>query len=54
MNTYTDRGDAEVSIGVLMSTSHHIQCINSQQLRYYIILQKAINNKNETLAMDYA
>ena len=36
-NTDIDRGEAEVNIGSLRSISHHVQCLNSQQLFYYII-----------------
>ena len=36
-NTDIDRGEAEVNIGILRSISHHVQCLNSQQLFYYII-----------------
>ena len=35
-NTNIDRGEAEVNIGILWSISHHIQCLDSQQLFYYI------------------
>ena len=36
-NTNIDRGEAEVNIGILWLTSHHVQCLNSQQLFYHII-----------------
>ena len=36
-STNIDRGGAEVNIGILRWTSHHVQCLNSQQLFYYII-----------------
>ena len=39
-NTNIDRGEAKVNIGILWSISHHIQCLNSQQLFYYITLKK--------------
>ena len=53
-STNIDRGGAEVNIGILRSISHHVQCLNSQQLFYYIIslLKQKSNNKN--LAMNYA
>ena len=35
-NTNIDRGEAEVNIGILWSISHHIQCLISQYLFYYI------------------
>ena len=36
-STNIDRGGAEVNIGILRLISHHVQCLNSQQLFYYII-----------------
>ena len=36
-STNIDRGGADVNIGILRSISHHVQCLNSQQLFYYII-----------------
>ena len=43
-----------VDIGILRSISYHVQCLNSQQLFYYIIsLNKKSNNNNKILAMDY-
>ena len=36
-STNIDRGRAEVNIGILRSTSHHVQCLKSQQLFYYTI-----------------
>ena len=48
----TDNG-AEVNIGILRSISYHVQCLNSQQLYYYIISLKKIRNNNKILAMDY-
>ena len=35
-NTNIDRDEAEVNIGILWSISHHIHCLDSQQLFYYI------------------
>ena len=32
-------GEAEVNIGILRSISHHVQCLNSPRLFYYIISQ---------------
>ena len=53
-STNIDRGGAEVNIGILRSISYHVQCLNSQQLFYYIIsLNKKSNNNNKILAMDY-
>ena len=57
-STNIDRGGAEVDIGILRSISHHVQCLNSQQLFYYIIsLNKNNNNNNNNnnkiFAMDY-
>ena len=43
-STNIDRGGAKVNIGVLRSTSHHVQCLNSQQLFYYII---SLNKKKQ-------
>ena len=46
---------AEVNIGTFRSISHHIQCLNSQQLFYNIIsLNKKKNTNNKILATDYA
>ena len=39
-NTNIDRGEAEVNIGIFWSISHRIQCLNSQQLFYYITLKQ--------------
>ena len=36
-NTSIDQGGAEVSIGILWSTSHHVERLNSQQILCYII-----------------
>ena len=36
-STIIDQGGAEVNIGNRRSISHHIQCLKSQQLLYYII-----------------
>ena len=53
-STNIDRGGAKVNIGILRSMSYHVQCLNSQQLFYYIIsLNKNSNNNNNILAMDY-
>ena len=53
-STNIDRGRAEVNIGILRSISYHVQCLNSQQLLYYIIsLNKKSNNNNKILAKDY-
>ena len=35
--TNIDRGVASVNIGILRSTSLHVQCLNSKQLIHYII-----------------
>ena len=52
--TNIDRGGAEVNIGILRSISYHGQCLNSQQLFYYMIsLKKSNNTNNKILAMDY-
>ena len=40
-----DRGPPSVNIVILRSTSHHVQCLNSQQLFYYII---SLNKKATT------
>ena len=51
-----DRGAAEVNIGILRSISHHVQCLNSQQLFYYMISlnkKKQQQQQNKILAMDY-
>ena len=56
-NTNIDLGEAEVNIGILRSISHHVQCLNSQQLFYYTISQikKEKNNiKKNSLTMDNA
>ena len=50
--TNIDFGAAEVNIGSLRSTSQHFQCLNSQQLLYYIISPNK-NNNNEVLTLDY-
>ena len=53
-STNIDRGGAEVNIGILRSISHHVQCLSSQQLFYYIIsLNKKRNNNSKILAVDY-
>ena len=46
---------ASVNIGTLRLISHHVQCLNSQQLFYYIISlnKKKSKKKNKILAMDY-
>ena len=44
-STNIDRGETEVNIGTLRPTSHHVQCLNSQQLFYYII---SLNKKAKT------
>ena len=36
-STNIDQGGAEVNIGILRSISYLVQCLNSQQLFYYII-----------------
>ena len=36
-NTSIDQGGAEVSIGILWLTSHHVEWLNSQQMLCYII-----------------
>ena len=36
-STNIDQGGAKVNIGILRSISYHVQCLNSQQLFYYII-----------------
>ena len=40
-----------VNIGILRSISHHFQCLNSQQLFYYIIskIKKVKNNIKKLL-----
>ena len=46
-NTDIDRGEASVNIGIIRLISHHVQCLNRQQLLYYIISQiikKELNN----------
>ena len=43
-STNIDRGGAEVNIGILRSISHHVQCLNSQQLFYFII---SLNKKKQ-------
>ena len=54
-STNIDRGGEEVNIGILRSISHHVQCLNSQQLFYYIISlsKKSNNSNNKILTMDY-
>ena len=54
-STNIDRGSASVNIGILRSISHHVQCLNSQQLFYYIISlsKKSNSNNNKILAMYY-
>ena len=52
-NTNIDWGGAEVNIGILRSISHHVQCLNSQQLFYYIISLSKKSNNNKILAIDY-
>ena len=54
-STNIDRGGAEVNIGILRSTSHHVQCLNCQQLFYYIIFlnKKATKNNKKILHMDF-
>ena len=55
-STNIDWGGAEVNIGILRSISYHVQCLNCQQLFYYIIYlnkTKKNNNNNKILAMDY-
>ena len=53
-STNIDRGGAEVNIGILRSKSYHVQCLNSQQLFYYIISRnKKEKNNNKILAMNY-
>ena len=52
-STNIDRGGAEVNIDILRSISYHVQCINSQQLFYYIISPNKKSNNNKILAMDY-
>ena len=44
-STYIDWGGAEVNFGILRSISYHVQCLNSQQLFYYII---SLNKKATT------
>ena len=46
-NTNIDLGEAEVNIGFLWSISHHIQCLNSQQLFYYITFKSEERNKQK-------
>ena len=43
-STNIDRGGAEVNIGILRLISYHVQCLNSQQLFYYII---SLNKKQQ-------
>ena len=48
--------DIDLRIPILTSApiSHHVQCLNSQQLFYYIIsLSKKESNNNTILTMDY-
>ena len=53
-STNIDRGGADVNIGILRLISHHVQCLNSQQLFYYIIsLSKKKSNNNKILGMDF-
>ena len=40
---------AKVNIGILRSILHHVQCINSQQLFYYIISLKKQTKKKQQL-----
>ena len=49
-STNIDWGGAEVNIGILRSISHHVQCLNNQQLFYYII---SINKKVTTTAKSW-
>ena len=44
-STNIDWSGAQVNISILRSTSHHVQCLNSQQLFYYII---SLNKKATT------
>ena len=44
-STNIGRGGAEVNIGILRLISYHVQCLNSQQLFYYII---SLNKKATT------
>ena len=44
MTTNIDRGGTEVNIGFFRSISHHVQCLNSQQLFYHII---SLNKKKQ-------
>ena len=39
-NIYIDRGEAKVNMGILWSISHHIQCLISQYLFYYITFRE--------------
>ena len=43
-STNIDRGGAEVNIGFLRSIAYHAQCLNIQQLFYYII---SLNKKQQ-------
>ena len=51
--TSTNRGEAEVNIGVLRSISHHIQCLNSQQLFYNITFRRKRANNSAPLFTMY-
>ena len=48
-STNIDRGGAEVNIDTLRSTSHYVQCLNSQQVFYYILSLQKSNNNNKNL-----
>ena len=53
-STNIDWGETEVNIGILRSTSQYVQCLNSQQLFYFIIfLNKKATKQHKILAMEY-
>ena len=53
-STNIDRGGAEVNIGIIRLISYHVQCLNSQQLFYYIISkQKKKQHQEQHLGYDY-